>query len=75
MLTGAIATIIVARSVVAQNVWCSLFLHDWGESREAAGRLAALVKACACENALGQLVPLGFAISSFTPAAYRRHRL
>ena len=26
-------------------------------------------------EALGQLVPLGFGVATFTPAAYQRHRL
>ena len=44
------------------------------EGRKAAGRCTAFWLA-PLENAPGQLVPLGCAVSSFTPAAYRRHRL
>ena len=73
MLTGAIATIIVARPLSRimglDRVFCMI-----GERASEEAGLAA-PRSWRGSNALGQLVPLGFAVSDFTPAAYQRHRL
>jgi hypothetical protein len=80
--TGAIAAIVFV-AVCAARQWLNkallYVLTSW--EREALGLTVPRggpcwpAVLCALENALGQLVPLGFDISAFTPAAYQRHRL
>ena len=71
MLTGAIAAILLGRSLGCGANGFKLFNMIWeGEGGEKGRAVVGL-----SENALGQLVWLGCDVSAFTPATYRRHRL
>ena len=80
MNTRAIATIAFARLLIVLNALyvlqcCISFLTSWEKERLVTRLTGGGGPVESGRNALGQLVWLGYGISTFTPATYRRHRL